>query len=642
MQMVPEGSIIIDTPVRGNLGDLEPVKVLKVDRTPLEPVWNHLMRTYHYLGHKRMPGARMKQIAFSGSRPLVLAGWRAAALNLEARDRFIGWTREQKEKHLGQVASNSRLLVLPWVEVPNLASYTLARFIEALRRDWPAKYGHDLLLLETCVDPRYFTGTVYRAANWTLVGQTKGFTKQGRGYIYHGHPKEVYVYPLVPDFRAIIGCVARPPRKRHFPLREVRAMVLQSNDWSPELLEESGITDESIGQLATLLTEFHGSFAGAFNRPVQRFYGSVYLKGLLSDLEAKSAEPIALRYLGPSHVRNLQRFLTDSPWDDEKAQDTYKARLDRFLSDEGAVLTVDTSEFPKKGKESVGVARQYCGRLGKVENCQSGVFLGYSSPRGYGLISCRLYMPERWFSPEYAERRAKCGVPEDLAFQTKTEIALGLIREVRLSGRFRARWLACDAAFGRETAFRDAIALEDCWYLARVPSDTKVFTKRPEVAVPPYRGRGRPPWKVRPSPPPRTVAQVAADPMTAWRTVTLAEGSKGPIVAEVCRMRVTEARDGLPQEELWLLLRRDRDGDHQYWLSNAPSEVSFEEMLRVSVLRWPIEQCFSEGKGEVGMDHYEIRSWRAWHRHMLYVFLAMLFLLEARWSFVKKGLQHPS
>ncbi|MFZ5437076.1 MAG: transposase [Bacillota bacterium] len=127
--------------------------------------------------------------------------------------------------------------------------------------------------------------------------------------------------------------------------------------------------------------QFHESFRAAFNRPVQRTYGAVYLKGLVSDLSVKSVEPIALRYLGPSHVRNLQRFLTDSPWDEERVRELYQARLHVRLAHEDGVLTVDTSEFPKKGQESVGVARQYCSTLGKVENCQSGVFVGYASPK---------------------------------------------------------------------------------------------------------------------------------------------------------------------------------------------------------------------------------------------------------------------
>jgi len=632
----------VDTaPVIGSLADLEPITVVAVDDTPWEPLWNHLMRTYHYLGHKKMPGCQMKQMALCGNRPLVLAAWRAAALKLEARDAFIGWTPEQRKQFLPQVASNCRLLVLPWVKVPNLASYALARFIEALKRDWPAKYGRPLLLLETYVDPRYFTGTVYRAANWIFLGQTRGFTKRGRGYLYHGHPKEVYVYPLEPDFRNIIGCQRRPPRpphRRHLTTNGGRAtVVLPSTDFSPAVVKEAGVTEEDLEFLAEELVRFRDSFRAAFNRPAQRDHALVYLKGLMSDLEAKSVEPIALRYLGRRRVRRLQSFLKDSPWNEGKLLDLYQARLHGHLRHERAVLTVDSSEFPKKGKESVGVARQYCGRLGKVENCQSGVFVGYSSPKGYGLVSCRLYMPERWFTPEYAERRQKCGVPEGLTFQTKAEIALELLRQVRASGRFPARFVACDAAFGRDPAFRDAVATEGYWYLARVPSDTLVFTEPPRLEVPPYRGRGCPPCKARPSPPPRTVAEVAADPGTPWCLMTLAEGAKGPIVAEVARLRVIESRGGLPAQEVWLIIRRDPDGNHQYWLSNAPPEAPFREMACATTLRWPIEQSFQEGKSELGMDHYELRSWRGWHRHMLFVFLAMLFLLEVRLALAKKG-----
>lgn len=414
-------------------------------------------------------------------------------------------------------------------------------------------------------------------------------------------------------------------------------MALPSTDFSPAALGEAGVTEEDLEFLAEELVRFCDSFRAAFNRPAQREYALVYLKGLMSDLGAKSVEPIALRYLGRRRVRRLQSFLKDSPWNEGKLLDLYQARLHGHLGDERAVLTVDSSEFPKKGKESVGVARQYCGRLGKVENCQSGVFVGYSSPKGYGLVSCRLYMPECWFTPEYAERRQKCGVPEDLTFQTKAEIALELLRQIRASGRFPARFVACDAAFGRDPAFRDAVAAEGYWYLAQVPSDTPVFTEPPRLEVPPYRGRGCPPCKARPFPPPRTVAEVAADPGTPWRLMTLAEGAKGPIVAEVACLRVIESRGGLPAQEVWLIIRRDPDGNHQYWLSNAPPEAPFREMACATTLRWPIEQSFQEGKSELGMDHYELRSWRGWHRHMLFVFLAMLFLLEVRLALAKKG-----
>lgn len=171
--------------------------------------------------------------------------------------------------------------------------------------------------------------------------------------------------------------------------------------------------------------------------------------------------------------------------------------------------------------------------------------------------------------------------------------------------------MACDAAF------RDAVASLGYWYLARVPSDAQVFAGPPRFEIPPYGGRGRRPNKRRPSFPPKSVSSLAAEPGMVWQPVVLSEGAKGPIVAEVACLRVVQARGGLPHQGLWLLVRRDEDGRHQYWLSNAPPDVPIEEIVRAAVLRWPIEQCFQEGKGAVGMDHYELRPWQGWHRHML-------------------------
>jgi SRSO17 transposase len=208
-------------------------------------------------------------------------------------------------------------------------------------------------------------------------------------------------------------------------------------------------------------------FASAFSRRDQLALGTVYLKGLLSDNKRKSVEPIALRYLGTPRVRALQRFMTTSPWDHETLQIRYQKRLGSLIADDDGVLTVDSSEIPKKGKESVGVARQYCGRLGKKENCQSGVFVGYASSKGYGLLSTQLYMPRKWFDDDHIERRQACGVPKDLTFQTKPKIAEKLINDIRDQGDFPARWVVADATFGSVPAFRDALH-PDYYYLAQV------------------------------------------------------------------------------------------------------------------------------------------------------------------------------
>lgn len=636
----------LDTsPLVAELGELEPIRLEAVDRTPWEGVWNEAMRRFHYLGHGKMLGARVKQLAFSGCRPIAALGWRAAALKLATRDAFIGWSVEQRQHYLPSLANNSRFLIFDWIQVPNLGSHLLSRSVRALERDWPRKYGHPLLLLETFVDPRRFRGTVYRAANWTHLGATRGFTKHRRTYRYHGHPKEVFVYVVEPRFRTLIGCRPTPPhlrvrlRPKSTTNEEALSMLAHQNDWHETILEENGIDSNQMEVLADALVEFHEEFHTAFNRSTQRSHGLVVLKGLLSDLERKSLEPIALRYLGPDRVRSVQRFITNSPWDEDHLHDLYLQRLSGHFQAERAeegVLTIDSSEFPKKGKESVGVARQYCGNLGKVENCQCGVFVGYTSPRGYALLASRLFMPEPWFSGDYAERRAACGVPEDLSFQPKSEIALDLLRTLRALNRFPARWVACDESFGDNPAFRHSVEREGFRYFAAISSNTRVWQDWPDVGVPPYKGRGPRPSKVKVLTSTSTVEELANAPDLEWRTVTLAEGSKGPIIARVARRRVVVALHSWPYEALWLFMRQDETGKIDYYLSNAPEHTSLEAMIRVCTLRWPIEQSFREGKTYLGMDHYEHRSWRGWHRFMLYVFLAMLFLWEVR-TRLKKG-----
>jgi SRSO17 transposase len=302
------------------------------------------------------------------------------------------------------------------------------------------------------------------------------------------------------------------------------------------------------------------------------------------------------------------------------------------------MITIDPSDFPKKGKESVGVARQYCGAVGKVENCQSGVFVGYSSDKGYGLLNGRLYMPKSWFSKEQEKRRAFNLVPENLVFETKQQIALKLIDEVRTTGCFPAKWIGADAAFGGDIDFLDALP-KDLSYFAAIKSDTQVFTKKPKAGLPPYRGRGRRPTKSKilpGQPKPRSVAEIAKSDRVPWKPVVVAEGAKGPIIAKVARIRIYLSRDGLPEgDQQWLFFRKSDDGKIKYAISNAPKEISLSELVKASTMRWPIEQCFQEGKGQVGMDCYEHRSWPAWHRHMTYVFLALHFMLRMRLHFKK-------
>ena len=642
-RIAPDPHALDASPICGDLRAWSPLTLQVVSQSPREPLWDQLVRDYHYLGYQQLLGHRLKYLAFLQDRPVAALSFSAPARVLRVRDRWIGWSAAQRHAHLDRVVNNSRFLILPWVQLPNLASQVLARTLAHLPQAWAARFGTQLWLVETFVDPARFRGTCYRAANWQALGQTAGHGKQGSGYVYHGVCKEVYAYVLDPRFRHRLGCHQQPYCPSHRPppslaKEEDLQMILRHAGWSPDLVPGMTLTEAEVTQLADALVQFHAQFHACFGRIEHRRLGLAYLSGLLSTQAAKSVEPIALAFLDADAVRPLQRFMKSYGWDDAAMAATHQALLAATLAAPDAMLTVDSCEFPKKGTESVGVARQYCGARGKVDTCQSGVFVGYTSENGYGLVASRLYLPASWFTPEQAQRRQDTRVPEQLGFQTKPQIAQVLLAQLAQTQQFPAAWLGCDAVFGSDWAFLDAVPAGTC-YFANIRSTAPVFRTPPRVHVPRSRGRGRTPT------PPRVtrgrvqpVAALAQSPTCPWTSVVLAEGAKGPIRAAVAALRVTPAVGGLPRATpVWLFLRRLEDGQVKYAFSNAPADTPLAALCRAATLRWPIEQCFQDGKGQVGMDHYEHRSWPAWHRHMLYVCLALHFLLRLRRQFKKNA-----
>jgi SRSO17 transposase len=636
-----EKEYVLDTtPITCGLRDLLPLRFVMVYKTPLEPVWDFVVSKYHYLGYDMMFGPRVKYLVFSRMTLLAAISFNQASYKVGSRDSFIGWSDEQRLKYLPLIVNNNRFLILEWVRVKNLASHILSQAVKLLQVDWHSLYKIEPILIETFTDMSRYKGTCYRAANWQYLGETKGFGRQGGSYKYHGNLKGVYVYPLKKNFRNIIGCTQRPYDRalndKNANERRSINMVLQNNDWDPKLMEQAGITPDEIKKLGQLMLDYHNYFRECYTHKNQVMFGETYLTGLMSNLERKSVEPIALNFLGENDVRGLQRFFKDAPWLYDKMLEMYHSRLSPIVEDQDAMLALDECDFPKKGKESVGVARQHCGILGKTENCQAGIFVSYSSSKGYGFLNSRLYMPKKWFFDDYAKRREDCAVPEDLKFMTKLEIALELIQEIKDSGKFPAKWLGCDSFFGNNKDFIDAIA-DSFYYFADVHSTTRVFTLDVKVGIPEYKGKGPRPHKIQALTKPVNVSQIVKDTEIPWQTVVLGEGSKGPIVAQIKCLRVYEYRDGMPERECWLYIRKYADGKTKYSLSNAPKDTPIETLNRVAIMRWPIEQCFEEGKSDLGMDHYEHRSWPAWHRHMLFVFLAQLFLLEVRMMFKKNS-----
>jgi SRSO17 transposase len=397
--------------------------------------------------------------------------------------------------------------------------------------------------------------------------------------------------------------------------------------------------------------DYHAIFAPLYARREQRQWGELYLQGLVSpDIERKSIEPMVLTIQGANinAVRAVQQFVGAGAWDDGVILKQHRREVQATLGEEDAVITLDGSDFPKQGKESVGTKRQHCGELGKTANCQAGVFLGYVSRKGYTLVDRRLYVPEEWVrSPAYQERREKCGVPKDLVFRTKNELAGEMIEALVAQAALTCRWVACDEAFGCDTGLLDRIAAVGLWYFAEVPENTRVWTKRPIAQVPTWCGRGRKPKRpVIPEgqPSPRAVSEIAQRlPTQSWSRHTIKEGSKGPIVADFAALRVVAVRDALPGPDVWLVLRRHLEtGEVKYYLCNAPAETSLDELVRISGLRWPIETCFEEGKQHLGMGDYEVRSWAGWHHHMTLCILAHHLIVRVQLKLKKNTSVHPA
>ncbi len=424
---------------------------------------------------------------------------------------------------------------------------------------------------------------------------------------------------------------------------------------SPLAVQE--LTPEEVASLAEELVVYHQHFAPLFYRREQREWAAVYLRGLLTaDVPRKNVEAMTLRLLGVGphaerQVRALQQFIGEGKWDDDALLAEHQRLVNETLGEEDGVLIIDGSDFPKHGQHSAGVAPQWCGHTGKKDNCQAGVFLGYASRKGATFLDRRLYLPESWFDKDHQTLWQDCRIPDEISFQTKHELAAQLVEKVMADGRLQARWVVCDEGYGDSPAFLQRLDATGLWYLAEVPRDTKVWPlletdgqterSRPRSWVPPQTRSRKGPVPQRERLHPASPAKVPLEelakqwPASAWQRFRLLEGHKGPLVADFLVLRAVLPLDRLPGPEVWVVIRRKVSGsteepEWKFYLSNAPLETPLATFVRVSGMRWPIETCFAEGKGELGMDHYELRFWRGWHHHMTLVILAHHFLV--RWQ----------
>ena len=391
------------------------------------------------------------------------------------------------------------------------------------------------------------------------------------------------------------------------------------------------------------LKGFHDQFADCFQRTESRDHFFNYMIGQFSDLERKSIEPIALA-VKDGNVRALQRFISDAPWDDDKIIHKYRSCVNDDLGSPDGALIFDESSFIKKGQDSIGVSRQYCGTIGKVDNCQVGVFAAYVSEHGYSLIDKRLFIPEQWFADDYRIRREKCNLPKNTVFKTKPQLAVEMLKAIRCEKLLPFKYVIADSIYGISPEFIEAVeAVPDITYFVSVPKSTECWLKRPMTITKQYRWGGKTRTKT-------VVADTESEPMAVgdlaknindyfWYRRQVSEGTKGPIVYEYSRRQVVLSAAGLPQKTVWLLIRRTiaKEPKYSFFISNASTSTRLKTLIWLSGLRWAIEQCFEETKTELGMDHYEVRKFMGWHHHILTCMLAHFFLWHLKIRMGKKS-----
>ncbi len=390
-------------------------------------------------------------------------------------------------------------------------------------------------------------------------------------------------------------------------------MSLLDHPRALELLADAEVSADDVRSCQLRLQLFLQRYLPRFYRVEQHALAEVVLQGKLSKLERKTAEPIA--YLAGRERKPVQHFVGAGGWDDEAVMVELRNHVAEVLADPEAVLVLDPSSFPKKGTASCGVARQWCGRLGKVENCQVGVFLAYVTTAGYAPLDRQLYLPREWAEDD--QRREESHVPEGVVFQESWRIGLDLID--RSTGDLPFGWVAGDDEFGRASAFRAALRQRQLRYVLDVPRNTSIR----DLDEAPAPGKRRPPWR-------RVDEWARAQPASRWRKLVLGAGTKGPKVVRALEAWVqAKDEDGCvgPRERLVVVRTVADEPQVWYTLSNASAGVPLRQVARAHGQRHGVEEVLQAGKGEVGLAHYEVRSWVGWHHHMTLSLLALWFLI---------------
>ena len=402
-----------------------------------------------------------------------------------------------------------------------------------------------------------------------------------------------------------------------------------------------------LSKLRKDLAAFLDAVVGTLGNTRRRRWCEAYVRGVLLDGQRKSIEPMAVRLKKieegeEDYEQALQQFINQSPWDEQAVLDSLQTWVGRQFGTDGYLILDDTG-FPKQGQHSVGVARQYTGTLGKVASCQVAVTLQLATNREVLGLDARLYLPQVWSDDQ--ERCEKSGIPADVPYQPKWQLALAMLRRARANGL--SGTILADSLFGTVTEFRQQLAANGWAYCVGIDSTLKVIAADADLGpVPEYSGRGKPPTrplKVRAGAKSPSVKQWAVEHAADFRKVTWREGTKGKMAGRFAVWRVRPAHKlsagKEPLEACWLLVEWPGDSDHpaKFFFSNLPAATSLKRLVATAKSRWWIEHSYRELKDELGLDHFEGRSWRGWHHHVVLVLLSYAFLQDVRRRRAKKG-----
>jgi SRSO17 transposase len=374
-----------------------------------------------------------------------------------------------------------------------------------------------------------------------------------------------------------------------------------------------------------ILAQVEG-WAAEFDRLCQRIgpcFGRVevrrrvvgFLRGLLSDVERKNGWQLA-EHAGEMTPDGMQRLLTTARWDADALRDDVRGYVAEHLGDPGGVLVVDETGFLKKGGRSAGVQRQYSGTAGRIENCQVGVFLAYASAKGRALVDRELYLPTQWAADQ--QRRAQAHVPAEIEFRTKPKLAQAMLARAVAAG-VPAGWVTADEVYGGDGRLRAWLEEHDLAYVLAVKATQPLWAQGQQG-----------PAEI----PAREL--VARMPMRAWRRLSAGNGAKGPRIYDWARVALT--RPGWPGRGFWLLVRRRLgDGELAYYACFGAARTTLADLVRVAGIRWAVEESFQAAKGQVGLDHYEVRRYDAWYRHVTLAMVAAGFLAAVRAQAARGG-----